>query len=221
MSVDVSTVEPHGGTTSTTRARRRLLVIGSITVALALLVALWWNQSKPYVVQGSTVGPSGGTVVVDDPDPFATTPQFWRQTQPEAWAAWSVRNDGRYAVTLMQEPAPSYPNAMPRQSVRFLPGRADGGSPDGLFGTTPTGLQDSVMIEPGQEGYVVAEVFYPASCLLTDPAAVATGTTYGWESVRVDARVLGRTTTLTLPLPQKLETPTQPGVCPLEAFGGR
>ncbi|MFN8158536.1 MAG: hypothetical protein U0R68_14055 [Candidatus Nanopelagicales bacterium] len=222
MSADVSTVEPHGGTATTARVRRRLVVIGSITVAIALLVALWWWQSTPYVAQGSTVGPSGGTVVVDDTDPFAATgSQIWRQTQPAAWAAWSVYNDGRYAVTLTQEPAPNYPNAMPRRSVQFLPGRADGGSPDGLFGATPTGLQDSVTIEPGQEGFLVAEVFYPGSCLVSDPSAAVQGPTYEWETVSVDARVLGRTTTLTLPLPQRLDTPTQPGTCPLEAFGGR
>ena len=79
----------------------------------------------------------------------------------------------------------------------------------------------SVTIEPGQEGFLVAEVFYPGSCLVSDPSAAVQGPTYEWETVSVDARVLGRTTTLTLPLPQRLDTPTQPGTCPLEAFGGR
>lgn len=223
VSVDASTVAPHGGNETRTRAWRRTAVSLVVVATLVVAAALWWTQSAPQVVGGSEVGPSGGAERVAVTDPSADPDvEVYRQTRSEAWTAWSVRNDGRYAVTLTAgAPTNPGPNVMPRTTVHFLPSRPEGaGTPDGLMGATPVGLQDSVTIQPGEEGYVIGEVFFPAQCLSLGSDAPQ-GPTYTWMTTPVDARVLGRTSTLVLALPRRIATPTQPGTCPLEAFGGR
>lgn len=224
MSADVSTVEPHGGTEQTAPVRRRRVLASAATVVVLVLVAgLWWSQSTPQLVEGSQIGPDHGSEQVADTDPFAAPDALiWRQTSAEAWAAWSVRNDGRYAVTLSQAPpAAPGPNVMPRRTVRFLAARPDGGSPEGLSGATPSGLVDSLTIEPGAEGFLVAEVFFPAQCLAVHVSSTRAVMTYEWRVATVDARVLGRTTAIDVPLPNRFDTPTLQSACPLEAFGGR
>ena len=226
MSADVSTVEPHGGTdepTSVRRLRRRRVVALVVTLAAVITGAgLWWSQSSPALVAGSTVGPSGGTQVVADTDPLAPSgAEIWRQTSPRAWAAWSVRNEGRYAVTLTSAVATNADTFMPRLHLRFLAAPPQGGTPDGLAGATPTGLVDSLTIAPGEEGYLVADVYFPAQCLAGAAPSLQDVATYGWTTAGIDARVLGRTTTLVVPLPRRIETPALAGTCPLEAFGGQ
>lgn len=224
MSADVSTVEPHGGSEQSVPVRgRRVLVGTAVVVVLVVLVALWWSQSTPQLVEGSQVGPDHGSEQVSDTDAFAEPGALiWRQTAPEAWAAWSVRNDGRYAVTLSQAPPTAAgPNVMPRRTLRFLAARPDGGSPEGLSGAAPTGLVDSLTIGPGEEGFLVAEVFFPEQCLAVHVSSTQPVMTYEWRVATVDARVLGRTTAIDVPLPNRFDTPTLEGACPLEAFGGR
>lgn len=222
MSVDVSTVEPHGGTASTTSVRRRLVLVLAVIVAIGAVLAVWWTQSIPDLAEGSQTGPNRGSEQVADTDPSAAPDaQRWRQTSPEAWVAWSVFNDGRYAVTLTSAVPSADGTGLPRRTLRFLPADPHGGTPQGLSGATPTGLVDSITIEPGQEGFFVVESFFPAECLASNATSTQNISTYYWTAVAVDARVLGRTTTVDAPMPQPFDTPAFTGVCPLAAFGGR
>ncbi|MFN8146914.1 MAG: hypothetical protein U0R76_05530 [Candidatus Nanopelagicales bacterium] len=222
MSVDVSTVEPHGGTASTTSVRRRLVLVLAVVVAIGAVLAVWWTQSTPNLAEGSQTGPNRGSEIVPDNDPFAARDELrWRQTAPEAWVAWSVWNEGRYAVTLTSAVPSADGTGLPRRTLRFLPADPRGGTPQGLSGATPTGLVDAITIEPGREAFFVVESFFPAECLAANATSTQNISMYSWSAVAVDARVLGRTTTVDVPMPRRFETPTLEGLCPLTAFGGR
>lgn len=195
----------------------------AVGLAGVAVVGLWRSQSTPALAPGSEAGPAFGArqVVDPDPDPGSGTGGFvWRQDAPDAWVAWTVRNDGAHDVTLTSAIQYLGPNVMPHESLSFLVEPAPGGTPPGLDGTTPSGLLDHVTVAPGSEGVLVLHVFYPAQCLAT--SSTGTGTTYQFRDVMVDASVLGRTTTLDVALANRLDVPTAPGgVCPVEAFGGR
>jgi hypothetical protein len=202
--------------------RPRSVIAAILAVVLvAGAVAAYVARSSPRVVKGSVI--SGGHGVKELTDGIEVT--RWEQTSGHAWVAWSVRNDGSDTVTLTSRGDPNaIPNAMPRLSSGFLPSPLPfGGTPpqlDGSAGATVADLQESISVEPGEEVYVVAEVFYPDACLVVGAAGSA-GARYSLGSVPVDARVLGRTTGIDLALPRPLDTPTRSGTCDEDLFRTR
>ena len=196
-------------------------VIASILAALLLAGAIvaYVARSTPQVVPGSVIAAGHGVKELSD----GVDVTRWEQTAGHSWVAWTVRNDGASTVTLTSlgdwNPLP---NAMPRLESGFLPNPLPyGGTPPQLeaAGAKVSDLQRSISVEPGQEVYVVAEVFYPDECFFGGTNTAA-GPRYSLGSVPVDARVLGRTTSLALPLPYPVDTPTRAGTCDEAFFAG-
>jgi hypothetical protein len=224
MAIDTGVVEARGDLAGPRGPGWRPRTVIASILAVALAVAAVWGyvaRSTPHVVLGSTI--LGGHGVKELTDGVEVT--RWQQTSGQAWVAWTVRNDGADAVILTAAGDPNLgPNVMPRLTSGFLAQLFPyGGTPpqlDASAGPTVTDLQQSVSVEPGDEVYVVAEVYYPDSCLLRG-AAVAAGGRYTIDGVGADARVLGRTTRVELPLPRPLETPIRSGACDEALFAGR
>ena len=215
MAIDTGAVHARPDTPTPSRDGWRPRTVIATILAILLLAAgvnFYVARSTPQVGPGSVILPGHGVKQLGD----GIDVTRWEQTAGHSWVAWTVRNDGSSTVTLTSlgdwNPLP---NAMPRLASGFLPNPLPyGGTPPQLeaAGAKVADLQQSISVEPGQEAYVVAEVFYPDECFFGGTNTTA-GTRYSLGSVPVDARVLGRTTSIALPLPYPLDTPTRAGTC--------
>jgi len=223
MAIDTGAVHARPDTPTPSRDGWRPRTVIATILAILLLAAgvnFYVARSTPQVGPGSVILPGHGVKQLSD----GIDVTRWEQTAGHSWVAWTVRNDGSSTVTLTSlgdwNPLP---NAMPRLASGFLPNPLPyGGTPPQLeaAGAKVADLQQSISVEPGQEAYVVAEVFYPDECFFGGTNTAA-GTRYSLGSVPVDARVLGRTTSIALPLPFPLDTPTRAGTCDEALFASQ
>ena len=222
MTVDTGVVPTLSSTPDLRRGWRPRTVISSILGVLVLAggVNFYLARSAPQVVPGSIIAAGHGVKELSD----GINVTRWEQTAGHSWVAWTVRNDGSSTVTLTSlgdwNPLP---NAMPRLTSGFLPNPLPyGGTPPQLesAGAKVADLQQSISVDPGEEAYVVAEVFYPDECFFGGTNTAA-GPHYSLLSVPVDARVVGRTTSIALPLPYPVDTPTRAGTCDEALFAAQ
>jgi hypothetical protein len=221
MAIDMGAVQARSDTPDAPRGgwRPRTVIVSILVVVLvAGAVVAYAVRSTPHVVSGSIILPGHGVRQLSD----GVDVTRWEQTSDHAWVAWTVRNDGPDTVTLSSPVDPDpLPNVMPRLTTGFLPFPPPfGGTPPQLATTsaaTVADLQQSISVASGEEVYVVEEVFYPDACLLVGADAAA-GARYFMSTVAAEVRALGRTTTIELALPWRLDTPTRQGSCDLALF---
>lgn len=210
------------GTTGRARTDRhrpaRPLILAALLLALLCGAGGgWFALSRPAIEPGSTVGATYGARSVD-----GTGGPLWQQTEDRAGTYFSVRNVGHVPVTLSFGPAEQGPQGLqvpqvPHVDVRFLRADPRGGTAGFEQWPRVPGASHTLRIPSGTEGFVIVHVVYPASCL-AHPTGDEGMTVANQQFAVVHARSLGRSSTIEIPLPRPITTPTTGNGCDSTSF---
>lgn len=180
------------GTEVVVRTHRRRRVVAGAVVAAIVLVAAWWWASAPDWQEGNVLGPSTGMDPVSD----SIEQTKWMVTDDVGTLVFSVYNGGRFATTLSARAQDYSAWVGPRLRIGFAPANE---RLDPIASKAWEDLDATVVVQPGQQAWVVLNVVYPKKCQAPDPFADNV-TSYYYRTIPLTSSSLGRTSDVDLPL---------------------
>ena len=197
-------------------------IAGIAAAAIAIGGYTYINYSTPVIVKGSTsAGPYEARWLPDKSEPLSQLyDHALLQTGPDAWIIWSVRNDGKAAVTLHQpacQPT-GCAGAAGLPKVYFALGYDQYGNFNFPYYTDQGELQvaalskhllPSITIPAGEEGIVIAHFYFPSRCVASQDE-IRGGSGLGSQSLEylsLPASSLGRPSTINVPLNERFIRP--------------